>query len=120
MPRPAPGRGIGRPPSHSGGAEAPRNRIEPMQMTSADSGSGIPSVDWEQFWAGVPDFFMRAGLILLSILCIILGAMLIAWIMRRVIERIVARIVRGAKSKANVDDTQALDRSPIAQVRLVQ
>lgn len=91
-----------------------------MQTTSADSGNGIASIDWSQFWASLPDFFIRAGLTLLSILAIILGAMLLAWIMRRVIDRIVGRIVRGAKSKANVDDTQALDRSPIAQVRLVQ
>jgi small conductance mechanosensitive channel len=40
--------------------------------------------------------------------------------MRRLIARVVNRIVTGAKSKANVDDTQALERSPLAQVRLVQ
>ncbi|WP_243728618.1 mechanosensitive ion channel domain-containing protein [Microbacterium sp. BK668] len=63
---------------------------------------------------------MGAAWTALSILGIILGAMILAWIMRRLIDRVVERIVRGAKSKANVDDTQALDRSPIAQVRLVQ
>src|SRR5689334_11817638 len=119
MPRPARGE-ASVVPGHSGGAEVPRNRIETMQMTGAEGSSGISSIDWTQVWEGVPDFFMRAALTLLSILGIILGAMLLAWIMRRVIDRIVGRIVRGAKSKANVDDTQALDRSPIAQVRLVQ
>ena len=56
----------------------------------------------------------------LSILGIVLGAMILSWIARRLIDRVVTRIVSGAKSKANVDDTQALDRSPLAQVRLVQ
>ena len=36
------------------------------------------------------------------------------------IRRVVNRIVNGAKNKANVDDTQALERSPLAAVRLVQ
>jgi len=94
--------------------------MDPMQTMSAESGSGATSDGWADFWPAVGDFFTTAGLTLVSILAIILGAMLLAWIMQRVIDRIVDRIVRGAKSKAKVDDTQALDRSPIAQVRLVQ
>lgn len=88
-----------------------------MRFMSAEGGG---SVDWATVGAAIGMFFLNAGVTLLSILGIILGAMLLAWIMRRLIARIVNRIVTGAKSKANVDDTQALERSPLAQVRLVQ
>jgi small conductance mechanosensitive channel len=56
---------------------------------------------------------------LLKIAGIILGAIVVAWLLRRH-PAIVKRIVQGAKTKANVDDTQALERSPLASVRLVQ
>ncbi|MBN9170243.1 MAG: mechanosensitive ion channel family protein, partial [Microbacterium sp.] len=61
-----------------------------------------------------------AGIKLLIILIIIAVAFLASWILRLVIRRVVSRIVNGAKNKANVDDTQALERSPLAAVRLVQ
>ena len=73
-----------------------------------------------EFWAGVVAFLTDAGVILLKIAGIIIGAMVAVWILRIVIRRVVNRIVTGAKSKANVDDTQALERSPLASVRLVQ
>ncbi|MCE4025099.1 mechanosensitive ion channel family protein [Microbacterium sp. Au-Mic1] len=44
----------------------------------------------------------------------------IAYALRFVIRRIVRRIVAGAKSKAEVTDTRALERSPLADMRLVQ
>jgi small conductance mechanosensitive channel len=78
------------------------------------------TIDWAQIWDGFVQFLIRGGLTLLSILGIILGSLLLAWIMRRLIDRVVTRIVSGAKNKANVDDTQALERSPLSQVRLVQ
>jgi small conductance mechanosensitive channel len=56
----------------------------------------------------------------LAILGIILGAFLLSWLLKFVIRRVVNRIVSGAKNKANVDDTQALERSPLAAMRLVQ
>jgi len=65
-------------------------------------------------------WLLDVGLYLLAVLCIIVGALVVAWLMRRLIARIVNRIVSGAKSKAAVDDTQALERSPLAQVRIVQ
>lgn len=61
-----------------------------------------------------------AGLDALTIAGIIAGAVVLAWVLRLIIRRVVARIVNGAKSKANVDDTQALERSPVAAMRLVQ
>jgi len=61
-----------------------------------------------------------AGRIALEVAIIIVIAVLIAWILRFVIRKVVDRIVRGAKSKAKIDDTRALDRSPLASVRLVQ
>lgn len=85
--------------------------------TTEDTGAQF---DWTQFWADFGQFFVDAGRNMLSIIGIILGALLLAWIMRGLIHRVVNRIVSGAKNKANVDDTQALDRSPLAQVRLVQ
>jgi moderate conductance mechanosensitive channel len=63
---------------------------------------------------------VNAGGKLIAIVIIIALAFLVTWILRLVIRRVVRRIVSGAKNKANVDDTQALERSPLAAVRLVQ
>ncbi|MFJ4039018.1 mechanosensitive ion channel family protein [Microbacterium sp. NPDC090007] len=57
---------------------------------------------------------------MLKVLGVIVGIAVAAWILRVIIRRVVDRIVNGAKSKARVDDTQALDRSPLSAVRLVQ
>ncbi|MBN9182354.1 MAG: mechanosensitive ion channel [Microbacterium sp.] len=72
------------------------------------------------FWERVLYLARDAGIKLLIILIIIAVAFLASWILRLVIRRVVSRIVNGAKNKANVDDTQALERSPLAAVRLVQ
>jgi len=71
---------------------------------------------WEQFLNVLGDI----GLMVASVAGIVLGAFLLAWILKIVIRRVVKRIVNGAKNKANVDDTQALERSPLASIRLVQ
>ncbi len=70
----------------------------------------------EEFWR----FLTEAGWNVLSVLLIVLGAFAISWLMRRLIGRIVDRIVRGAKTRAEADDTRAIDMSPLAQVRIVQ
>jgi small conductance mechanosensitive channel len=44
----------------------------------------------------------------------------LAYALRFAIRRVVRRIVAGAKSKAEVTDTRALERSPLADMRLVQ
>ena len=56
----------------------------------------------------------------LGVAIVVVVAAVIAWILRLLIRKVVDRIVRGAKSKARIDDTRALDRSPLASVRLVQ
>lgn len=73
-----------------------------------------------EFWSDVVQWLEGAGLTTLRVAGILLGALIVAWIARGVIRRVVNRIVHGAKSRANVDDTQALNRSPLAAVRLVQ
>jgi small-conductance mechanosensitive channel len=71
---------------------------------------------WEQFLTILADI----GMLIASVAGIVVGAFLLAWILKIVIRRVVRRIVNGAKNKANVDDTQALERSPLASIRLVQ
>jgi len=71
---------------------------------------------WEQFLKVLGDI----GMLIASVAGIVVGAFLLAWILKIVIRRVVRRIVNGAKNKANVDDTQALERSPLASIRLVQ
>lgn len=70
--------------------------------------------------AQVGSFFTEAGLNALGVLAILVGGIVLAWVLRLVIRRVVTRIVSGVKNRANVDDTQALERSPLSQVRLVQ
>lgn len=55
-----------------------------------------------------------------SILVIIGVALLIRWILHFVIDRVVTRVVSGVKRKQDVTDTQALQASPLAAVRVVQ
>ena len=79
-----------------------------------------PTITDPEFWAQVGVFFAEAGWNVVRVLGIVLGALIIGGILKLVIRRVVSRIVNGAKSKANVDDTQALERSPLAAIRLVQ
>ncbi|MEJ1091903.1 mechanosensitive ion channel domain-containing protein [Microbacterium sp. Mu-43] len=57
---------------------------------------------------------------LLWIAIIIVSCVAAAFVLRIVIRRVVKRIVDSAKTKANVENTQALERSPLADMRLVQ
>lgn len=91
----------------------------PLASTSAPE-PDAPDITDAVFWQQMGEFFVAAGWKVLSVLGVILGALIVTWILRIVIRRVVNRIVSGAKNKANVDDTQALDRSPLASVRLVQ
>lgn len=77
-----------------------------------------PPADFSWGWWG--NLAIVVGGKLLAIAAIIIGALAVSWVLRFAIRRIVRRIVAGAKSKANVDDTRAIDASPLAQVRLVQ
>lgn len=71
-------------------------------------------------WTDLGAIATQVGLRAAGIAAIIVGAVLLSWLLRIVIRRVVRRIVAGAKSKANVDDTRAIEASPLAQVRLVQ
>src|SRR6478735_6617216 len=71
-------------------------------------------------WESLVNVLADVGLNILSVAGIIIGAFILSWIFKLVIRRVVNRIVTGAKSKAKVDDTQALERSPLAAVRVVQ
>lgn len=88
---------------------------EPSPSPSAPSDLTDPTT-----WAWIGDRLLEFGGTVLHILGIIVGVIVAAWVLRVIIRRVVDRIVNGAKSKARVDDTQALDRSPLSAVRLVQ
>ena len=85
-----------------------------------DTGGDTPAIVDPDTWQPILTWLGEAGMKLLACALIIVGAMLASWVLRLVIHRVVERIVSGAKTKANVDDTQALERSPLAAMRLVQ
>ncbi|SDQ09985.1 mechanosensitive ion channel family protein [Microbacterium sp. cf332] len=70
----------------------------------------------DEFWT----FLTEAGWNIAAVVGIVLGALVLSWLMRRLIGRIVDRVVRGAKTRAEAEDTRAIDMSPLAQVRIVQ
>ncbi len=72
------------------------------------------------FWSRTLAWLIEAGGNLLNVLLIIVICVAIAFALRFVIRRVVHHIVDSAKSKANVEDTQALERSPLSDMRLVQ
>ncbi|MFD4420169.1 mechanosensitive ion channel family protein [Agromyces sp. NPDC058484] len=76
------------------------------------------------FWAGIAQFWAdNWGTIvgkLFAIVVILAIALLIRWVLHFVIDRVVTRIVSGVKKKQDVTDTQALQASPLAAVRVVQ
>src|SRR5690606_376636 len=71
-------------------------------------------------WTAMSAWSGEAGRNLIHIVLILVICVAVALLLRLVIRRIVNRIVSTAKSKANVDDTQALEQSPLADMRLVQ
>ncbi|MFG6445477.1 mechanosensitive ion channel family protein [Microbacterium sp. P06] len=79
-----------------------------------------PAFPTPEFWQGVLEWLTDAGFKVLGAVGIVVAAALASWVLRVVIRHVVGRVVSGAKNKANVDDTQALERSPLAAVRLVQ
>jgi small-conductance mechanosensitive channel len=71
-------------------------------------------------WENVLAWFFDAGETLIQIAVIIVGAWLLSRLLRLILRRVVKRIVSAAKFRANVEDTQALEHSPLADIRLVQ
>ncbi|WP_417562684.1 mechanosensitive ion channel family protein [Microbacterium sp.] len=78
------------------------------------------AADTTGFWEQVLNSLTTAGLRIAGAVGIVVGAVIVAWLLRVLIRRVVIRIVNGAKNKAQVQDTQAIERSPLAAVRVVQ
>jgi small conductance mechanosensitive channel len=78
------------------------------------------SWDWDAFWTTIAGFLAGPWGIPLRILLIVVISVLVRAVLHIVIGRIVNRVVNGVKRKQNVDDTQALQHSPVHAARVVQ
>lgn len=68
---------------------------------------------WTESWAGYLETLIQVA--------VVVGiALLIRWLLLLGIDRVVGQIVSGVKRKQDVTDTQALQASPLAAVRVVQ
>ena len=82
-------------------------------------------MNWETFWANLGTSIAQipwtdyAGKIF-AIAAIIVAAFALRWALQFVIRRVVQQSVSGVKKNQKVDDTQALNVSPLAAVRVVQ
>src|SRR5680860_1549059 len=79
----------------------------------------------ENFWAIVANFFASeawttAWQKMAIIVTIIVLAFAVRWVLQFVIRRVVSQIISGVKKTQKVEDTQALNVSPLAAVRVVQ
>jgi small-conductance mechanosensitive channel len=73
-----------------------------------------------EFWAAVVAFYEGEWGVPLRVLTIIVVAAIVRLLLQLVIRRVVNRVISGVKKKQNVDDTAALQASPIAAMRIVQ
>lgn len=89
-------------------------------MNPFENTPDAPVTDIPTIWEDVLKVLGVVGLKALTVAIILVVCVLIALVLRVVIRRVVHRIVDSAKNKAAVDDTQALERSPLADMRLVQ
>jgi small conductance mechanosensitive channel len=72
------------------------------------------------FWATVGEFLTGTWGIPVRVAAILLISVIVRVVLHFVIRRIVTRVVNGVKRKQNVDDTLALQASPVHAARLVQ
>ena len=79
----------------------------------------MDAIDWAAVGTSIETFWVMGGWPL-RVLVIILVAGLMRLLLQFAIRRVVDRIVNGVKKKQNVEDTQALQNSPLAAVRTVQ
>lgn len=78
-------------------------------------------MDLDSIWAELTAFFtIQLWVKIIKITAIIIIALLLRWVLHFVIDRVVQQIVSGVKKNQKVDDTQALNVSPLAAVRVVQ
>ncbi|MCU1635548.1 MAG: rane protein [Cryobacterium sp.] len=76
---------------------------------------------WDSFFTSIGHFFTTTlWLTLLNVVAIVVLAVVLRWVLHFVIRRVVQQIVSGVKKTQRVDDTQALNASPLAAVRVVQ
>jgi small-conductance mechanosensitive channel len=73
-----------------------------------------------EFWAAVVAIYDGTFGVPLRILTIIVVASLVRLVLQLVIRRVVNRVISGVKKKQNVEDTAALQASPVAAMRIVQ
>ncbi|TFB46528.1 mechanosensitive ion channel family protein [Cryobacterium tagatosivorans] len=75
----------------------------------------------DSIWAELNKFFtVGLWVTIINVVAIIVIALLLRWVLHFVIDRVVQQIVSGVKRTQKVDDTQALNVSPLAAVRVVQ
>lgn len=79
----------------------------------------MTAIDWDTIWKTISDFYIGGGWPV-QVAIIIAVSILIRLVLQFVIHRVVNRIVNGVKKKQGVDDTHALQNSPLAAVRVVQ
>ena len=72
---------------------------------------------WDTFWTTVN---LILGWKIIRVAFIIIFALIARWVLLFAIHRVVNQIVSGVKKTQNVDDTQALNVSPVSAVRTVQ
>lgn len=77
-------------------------------------------MDWNAWWDGVVAFLSTPWSVPVRIALIVAGAVVIRVILQFVIRRVVNRVVHGVKKKHSAADTEALQASPLAAVRIVQ
>ncbi len=82
-------------------------------------------MNWETFWAGIGSYLATIpweifGKKAFAVIAIVIIAFALRWALQFVIRRVVQQIVSGVKKTQKVDDTQALNVSPLAAVRVVQ
>ncbi|MDI2097786.1 mechanosensitive ion channel family protein [Ruicaihuangia caeni] len=75
--------------------------------------------EFTTFWAGLAEFYETWRIPITAVL-VIVGAVVVRLLLHAVIRRVVHRIVTGVKKRNQVEDTQALQASPLAAVRIVQ
>jgi small conductance mechanosensitive channel len=78
------------------------------------------SADGGGFWAGLGAFFGTYPGRLVTAALIVLGAVIAAGLLRALIRVTVRRIVLRVKKAQNIEDTQLLQATPVAQARVVQ
>jgi small conductance mechanosensitive channel len=73
-----------------------------------------------EFWAMLVEFYTGVWGVPLRVLTIVVVAVLVRLVLQLLIRRVVNRVISGVKKKQNVEDTAALQASPVAALRIVQ